>query len=279
MIKEAIFQKAKGTGWIHLREFMGCSEDEIHKLQILVEQKLPLTFIKYLQVTGKHFSEVNRSTGGDYDEIYKLALKPAFKETLLSDFFAGEDEDFMELAKVNIPSDMFIIAEHQGYGIDFFRLSEGENPPVYMWLSDETQYSKTDERFSDYVLRKLHSYIKTFSEVLNGYARSSGVAVEIIHALYYSIKEITFQIIDQWDSLMRKYPAYQDGILSERQDYEKFSLSFLSLLDNNRFFFPKHSSFDFEGQFPGVSGIDEVKLKMKQLEDSISKFRLICYKV
>jgi len=65
-----------------------------------------------------------------------------------------------------LPKDAFVFLMHQGYQFSFFRLSEGENPPIYFYCEGETKESfvKTHRQFTDFLATELdlhHQYLMT----------------------------------------------------------------------------------------------------------------------
>ena len=82
-------------------------------------------------------------------------------------FWAGEDCFYKHLPLIQIwakellledefpeslPNDAFVFFMHQGYQFNFFKLSEGDNPPVYSYLEGQTEreFIKTYEKFTDF---------------------------------------------------------------------------------------------------------------------------------
>ncbi len=55
---------------------------------------------------------------------------------------------------------------HQGYQFDFFRFSEGEDPPVYWYCEGKTNsFVQTHEHFSDYILDCIEGYSRIRREI------------------------------------------------------------------------------------------------------------------
>jgi len=66
------------------------------------------------------------------------------REVLQDDQFPGE-----------LPEDAFVFFFHLSHAFCFFRLSEGDDPPVYLWVEGYTEFKKTHEHFSDWLMKEI----------------------------------------------------------------------------------------------------------------------------
>ena len=124
-----------------------CSALEIQKLEEHIGRELPQAFKEYLRAMGKYSGGVNQGTDCFYDHLF-ANNQNAF-ELLL--------ENKIEM---KLPDDAFVFYVHQGYQFLFFKLDEGENPPVYGYNegNDVPYFEKCCDSFSNYLLEVLRAY-------------------------------------------------------------------------------------------------------------------------
>jgi hypothetical protein len=62
---------------------------------------------------------------------------------------------------IRLPEDAFVFAMHQGYEFTYFRLSEGDDPPVYQFMEGKGPPVKSWPSFSDYLIAyaELHAQL------------------------------------------------------------------------------------------------------------------------
>jgi SMI1 / KNR4 family (SUKH-1) len=101
------------------QSLVGCSEQEIEYLENVKKIKLPNEYKYFLLTMGKSAGNFMRGSSCFWDEIFDL------------------EEGAIELLKENnfkeLPQDVFVFFMHQGYQFAFFKLTEGDNPPVYYY--------------------------------------------------------------------------------------------------------------------------------------------------
>lgn len=125
-----------------------CDTEEIGKLELYFNVRLPLAFVEYLQTMGKYSGKVNEGTDCFYDDLFQLK-EWAF--LLLKENKVG----------ISLPNDAFVFSMHQGYQFYFFRLSEGEDPPVYSYDENQetfNEFTRDYESFSSYLKAVLNSF-------------------------------------------------------------------------------------------------------------------------
>jgi hypothetical protein len=121
--------KAKAKeGELHqagIAEFVPCTEEQISRLEDWYGRPLPQAYREFLFWMGRW--------GGGF--------------WIGSDCFYGDLKDIQEWARDllqengfpgMLPDDAFVVWMHQGYQFYFFYCHEGEDPPVYYYLEDET---------------------------------------------------------------------------------------------------------------------------------------------
>ncbi|MCY7334039.1 MAG: SMI1/KNR4 family protein [Pseudanabaena sp. CAN_BIN31] len=126
-----------------------CSQSEILSLEHHFHISLPTTYKVILRSMGhgaENFWEGEDCFYRHLPQIQKLAKK------LL------KENNF----PLPLPSDAFVFFMHQGYQFSFFKLSEGDNPPVYSYLEDQEypDFRKTHEKLSDFLATEIDLYDK-----------------------------------------------------------------------------------------------------------------------
>jgi len=112
--------------------YKGCSTEQIDLIEKSIEKELPTCYKEFLSVMGFEMDRKNDDSRGGfvgesifYDDIYgEYTVKDGLIEQLEED---GKDDLIQKIKDNNI----FVFASHQGYIYAFFKLDEGENPPVY----------------------------------------------------------------------------------------------------------------------------------------------------
>jgi hypothetical protein len=126
------------TDWISAATNLGaisCSQTEIQALETAIGFSLPSAYIQnFLIPLGKGAGVFLQGEDCFYDQL--LDLQSGARELLL-------EEKFPEV----LPADAFVFWMHQGYQFAFFRIGEGEDPPVYHF--EEGQESQTFQRIHD----------------------------------------------------------------------------------------------------------------------------------
>lgn len=126
-------------------------------------------------------AELERQLGFNLPSMYRsLLLKMGHGA---GNFWAGEDCFYKHLPLIQIwakelltedsfplslPNDAFVFFMHQGYQFNFFKLSEGDNPPVYSYLEgqSEREFIKTYDKFTDFFCAEVEYFNKHSTQLL-----------------------------------------------------------------------------------------------------------------
>ena len=178
--------KSKEEGYLHkakefmknypqiTAEFRGCSENEILGLENKLNIKLPEAYKEFLLWFGHSGGKILRGTDYYYyyisnemvegyieDEIYRegYTFKQIGIDLLNRNKFDGE----------KIMKDSFMFMCHQGYAIEYLNLSEGENPPVYIFVQQNEWLEKGPtvwaETYSEYLYCMLKDEINALKKI------------------------------------------------------------------------------------------------------------------
>lgn len=121
-------------------ELKGCSEHDIEILERHIDNKLPKIYRELLLLIGHNSGLYNRGTNFLYKDLFTITNLAT--------------ETMRELS-VELPSDAFVISSHQGCIFAYFRLSEGDNPPVYSCSVSATHTIRFADSFSEYLEKSL----------------------------------------------------------------------------------------------------------------------------
>jgi SMI1-KNR4 cell-wall len=125
-----------------------CTSTEVDVLESMLPHpyRLPLAYKEFLLYGGHRMGSLTSAAELDYRGA-EIQLEIGYHE----DFFPrvyGSNENG------RIPSDIFLIMEHQSYYYQFFLLTEGEDPPVYSWEKGKgglVECDKFADSFSDFL--------------------------------------------------------------------------------------------------------------------------------
>lgn len=138
------------------QHFVGCSEEEILALESQLGCTLPQAFREFLAWFGKEGGKIMVGTDFYYDCIKGKALKGEVdleSPLYTMNHFGVELLDGCELDGQDILKNALVFMMHQGYIIDFIKLDEGDNPPVYGFSesSETPEVKKLSDSFSEYI--------------------------------------------------------------------------------------------------------------------------------
>ena len=122
-------------------EVSPCTEEEVAALEKQLNIHLPGAYREFLLWMGRDGGNLLVGTDYSYEILPKLK---SWAMELLS------EKNLSHL----LPDDAFVFLMHQGYQFMFFRLSEGEDPPIYYYNQPAQQQSfvVSDPSFSAFML-------------------------------------------------------------------------------------------------------------------------------
>ncbi|CAN1213549.1 Knr4/Smi1-like domain-containing protein [Tumidithrix helvetica PCC 7403] len=126
-----------------------CSDRSITELEQKLEISLPKLYKEFLQMMGNGAGKFLQGEDCFYPQ---LPLIQGWAKELL------QENNFPE----SLPDDAFVFFMHQGYQFSFFKLSEGDNPPIYSYCEgqEETHFIKNHDKFSDFLSVEIELYNK-----------------------------------------------------------------------------------------------------------------------
>ncbi len=141
------------AGFVGSSEIHGCTPEEVRALEESIGHTLPLAYKEYLLWMGHGAGRF-------------LAGSSVFYEDLPDRRESAEDLLNENSVSLGLPSDAFVFYGHQGYQFMYFRLSEGDNPPVYYYGEGEGMeaIALLYPRFSDFVLTEIEGHARLIRE-------------------------------------------------------------------------------------------------------------------
>ena len=111
----------------------GCIVSEINEIEVnIAKEKLPLCYIEFLENTGKWMTD--NPTNPNYYDYGSFVGNAVF---YYNDLKLNNNEEGLigllqeDESPLTLPEKAFVFYGHQGYIYAFFKLNEGDNPPVY----------------------------------------------------------------------------------------------------------------------------------------------------
>ena len=128
---------------------VSCTQEEIDKLESMLPDsyKLPAAYKEFLLYGGKEIGQFYEP-GSKFD--YKRALDYVISGRSAAISLLKQYEDNPKL-----PDDVYILTTYMSSYFNFFKLTEGENPPVYEWLEEDEigteAIVKAHDSFTDFI--------------------------------------------------------------------------------------------------------------------------------
>ena len=134
------------ANWLRERGFHleGCREDEIQAFKdYLGVHDLPGEYLEFLRQMGKGAGPFMEGSSVFYDEIFDLNRSA---ELLL------RENNFRTL-----PDQSVVFWMHQGYQFAFFKLDEGDNPPIYFYYEGKSSadFEIKERSLIDFLIKQL----------------------------------------------------------------------------------------------------------------------------
>jgi hypothetical protein len=135
------------SGSLRRGEISGCTEDELVRLERAYGVALPATYREFLRYLGRATGPIFKGSNLHFDSL--AAIREVAQIMVMND----------ELTEtvVSLPDDAFPFMEHQAYQLWYFRLGEGDDPPVYYYLDDHPPVRTVATTFSEFILSEMHS--------------------------------------------------------------------------------------------------------------------------
>nr|OEJ76198.1 hypothetical protein BH720_05915 [Desertifilum tharense IPPAS B-1220] len=120
---------------------MPCTEEEIFSLETDLNINLPKAYKEFLLWGGHEAGGLLEGSDCFFKHILNIQK---WAIDLLN------ENDFPE----SLPKDAFVFYMHQGYEFMFFKISEGDDPPIYIYneLNNQSLFSKAYLKYSDFLL-------------------------------------------------------------------------------------------------------------------------------
>jgi len=137
-----------------------CTEQEIAQLERQYHLTLPPAYQEFLRWMGHGAGRFLAGDGCFYDALPQLR---AYALELLEE----------NHVTYRLPDDAFVFSMHDGYQFLFFRVSEGENPPVYWYGEGEpvegsdaaNPFSRRFERYSDFLVAAITEEEQVYDQI------------------------------------------------------------------------------------------------------------------
>ena len=130
-------------------EIIPCTSKEVEKLESMLPHpyRLPTAYKEFLLYGGKKIGAFYEE-GSMFD--YKRALNYVKYGRKLAISLLKQYEDNPKLS-----DDVYVLSTYMSSFFNFFKLTEGENPPVYEWLEEDEVGTeaiiKAHESFTDFI--------------------------------------------------------------------------------------------------------------------------------
>lgn len=130
-------------------KFLGCTTDEVKRLEQQLKISFPAAYQEFLLWMGHGAGQFLQGSDCFYKHLPHLQN---WAIELL------QENNFPE----PLPEDAFVFFMHQGYQFSFFRLSEGDNPPIYSYCEGENQisFTRTHSQFSEFISTEVELHAK-----------------------------------------------------------------------------------------------------------------------
>ncbi|MCA6066948.1 SMI1/KNR4 family protein [Chryseobacterium sp. RG1] len=151
----------KGWGAI----YKGCSSNQINNIEQKVRKKLPFCYKEFLENFGYDMDRKDDySRGGFVGE--SICFDNVYGDHTNKD---GLIEQLQEDDKINLLSlinnNIFVFSSHQGYTYAFFKLNEGDNPPIYGY--QEGQIANNFPKLTNSLSEFLELYLEDGKDPFN----------------------------------------------------------------------------------------------------------------
>ena len=133
----------------HGGKVVSCTQEEIDKLESMLPDsyKLPAAYKEFLLYGGKEIGQFYEP-GSRFDYERALNYVKSGRGSAISLLKQYE-------ANPQLPDDIYVLTTYMSSFFNFFKLTEGENPPVYQWLEEDEVGTeaivKAHDSFTDFI--------------------------------------------------------------------------------------------------------------------------------
>jgi len=207
MYLDKSIEKIKALNTFEDWEFKGCSDQEIQALEQELPNglKLPGAYVEFLHFCGHGLGFFLQGDEFFYSQILKRQKKGELEKLMKSDGYNGS-------LKEAFTADMFMIYQHHGGEfVRFFKLTEGNDPPVYYFKDaiNFTGYHTQEDSFSAYFLFEIEKYIQIYTTIV---LESSHILQDKI--INYKIK--LHELVTLFTSIKERYDRHINNYLLDR---------------------------------------------------------------
>lgn len=130
-------------------DLLPCTHQEVRLIEKEIGASIPEAYKEFLLWIGHGAGGFLRGSDCFYKHLPEL---PTAATELL------QENNFQQ----PLPRDAFVFFMHQGYQFNFFKFSEGENPPIYFYgeWKGLSSFEKIYPSYSDFLLTEIQDYAK-----------------------------------------------------------------------------------------------------------------------
>jgi hypothetical protein len=157
-----------------IKDFRGCTVEQIAKLEAKLEVKLPEAYLEFLKWFGYKGGLMLKGSDVYYPYLIGSVWDSYIEEGIYSNDtsllkFSIELLNQYNFDGEEILKNAIIIFSHQGTAFRYININDGENPKVYMfaeqgkWLKEGPMI--WGDTFSDYLLSTLEQEVKAYKHL------------------------------------------------------------------------------------------------------------------
>lgn len=156
MYLDQVKQRLKELKFVSPDELVSCTDPEIIDLEKKLGFSLPEAYKEFLLWIGKSAGRFLQGSDCFFEHL------PYLKEWAVE---LLEENHF----PYTLPEDAFVFFMHQGYQFSFFRLSEGDDPPIYSYCegTNQTSFTKSHNKFSEFMAKEIELHAKYLTSCAN----------------------------------------------------------------------------------------------------------------
>ncbi|MBW3542608.1 MAG: SMI1/KNR4 family protein [Planctomycetes bacterium] len=125
----------------------GATEAQIGALEVEIGRPLPETYRQFLRSMGHSAGPLFRGSDYSLAQPHCLRLRPLAQRVI-----------DRSASQYRLPENAFVFLVHHGYQFLFFKLGEGEDPPVYRFSDAEPSEMRIADSFSSFLQSRVASH-------------------------------------------------------------------------------------------------------------------------